>query len=185
MKMPLSFFPSWTREQYNLDKLAKNGFVYLEMHRAVWSLPQAGILAKQLLQNRLLLHGYYECKHTPGLWRHLARPISFTSVVDDFGVKYVGKEQVDHLLKCIQEKYELMEDLLGNLYCGIKLNWDYNACSFDISMPGYIKKLLQKYKHKCPPNCNIAHTLLHRNNTGPKHKPCSQLTSPPNYPMKK
>ena len=32
MKMPLFLFPSWTREQYNLDKLAKNGFVYLEMH---------------------------------------------------------------------------------------------------------------------------------------------------------
>ncbi len=31
MKMPLSLFPSWTTEQYNLDKLAKNGFVYLEM----------------------------------------------------------------------------------------------------------------------------------------------------------
>jgi hypothetical protein len=71
MKMPLSLFPSssWTREQYNLDRLAKNGFVYLEMNRAVWGLPQAGILANKLLQKRLLPHGYYECKHTPGLWR--------------------------------------------------------------------------------------------------------------------
>ena len=64
MKMLLSLFPSWTREQYNLDKLAKNGFVYLEMRRAVWGLPQAGILANKLLQKRLLPHGYYECKHT-------------------------------------------------------------------------------------------------------------------------
>ena len=31
MKMPISLFPSWRKEQYNLDKLAKNGFVYLEM----------------------------------------------------------------------------------------------------------------------------------------------------------
>ena len=31
MKMPLSLFPSWTKEQYNLDKLTKNGYVYLEM----------------------------------------------------------------------------------------------------------------------------------------------------------
>jgi hypothetical protein len=31
MKMLLSLFPSWTQEQYNLDKLAKNRFVYLEM----------------------------------------------------------------------------------------------------------------------------------------------------------
>ena len=71
-------------------------------------------------------------------------------VVDDFGVKYVGKEHVDHLIKCIKEKYELTEDWLGDLYCGIKLHWDYNARTVDISMPGYIKKLLQKYKHKMP-----------------------------------
>jgi hypothetical protein len=62
MKMPLSLFPSWTKEQYNLDKLD------LEMRRAVWGLPQAGILANKLLRKRLLPHGYYECKHTPGLW---------------------------------------------------------------------------------------------------------------------
>ena len=95
MKMPLSLFPSWTKEQYNLDTLAKNRFVYLEMRRAVWGLPQAGILANKLLQKRLLPHGYYECKHTPGLWQHLTRPISFTLVVDDFGVKYLGREHVD------------------------------------------------------------------------------------------
>jgi len=47
MKMPLSLFPSWIKEQYNLDKHTKNGFVYLEMHRAVWGLPQAGILANK------------------------------------------------------------------------------------------------------------------------------------------
>jgi hypothetical protein len=49
MKMPFSLFPVWTKEQYNLDKLAKNGFVYLEMQRAVWGSPQAGILANKLL----------------------------------------------------------------------------------------------------------------------------------------
>jgi hypothetical protein len=39
MKMLLSLFPSWTKEQYNLDKLAKNSFVYLEMRCAIWGLP--------------------------------------------------------------------------------------------------------------------------------------------------
>jgi hypothetical protein len=87
MKMPISLFPSWTREQYNLNTHAKNGFVYLEMRNVVWGLPQAGILANKLLRKRLLPHGYYKCTLTPGLWRHLTRPISFTLVVDNFGVK--------------------------------------------------------------------------------------------------
>jgi hypothetical protein len=150
MKMPLSLFPSWTKEQYNLDRLAKNGFVYLEMRRAVWGLPQAGISANKLLCKQLLPHEYYECKHTPGLWQHLTCPISFTLVVNDFGVKNLGREHVDHLIKCIKEKYELTEDSTGILYCGIKLLWDYKARTLDISMPGYIKKHLQKYKHKMP-----------------------------------
>jgi hypothetical protein len=71
-------------------------------------------------------------------------------VANDFGVKYVGREHVDHLIKYIKEKYELTKDWLGDLYCGIKLRWNYNAHTVDISMPGYIKKLLQKYKHKMP-----------------------------------
>jgi hypothetical protein len=148
MKMPLSLFPSWTREQYSMDTLAKDGFVYLEMRRAVWGLPQAGILANKLLQKRLLPHGYYECTHTLGLWQHLTQPISFTLVVDDFGVEYVGKEHVYHLIKCLPDKYSLTEDWTGNLHCGIKLLWDYTTHTLDISMPGYIKKLLHKYKHK-------------------------------------
>jgi hypothetical protein len=87
MNMPLSLFPSWTRGQYNLEKHTKNGFVYIELCRTIWGLPQAGILANKLLRKWLLPHGYYKCKHTPGLWRHLTRPISFMLVVDDFGVK--------------------------------------------------------------------------------------------------
>jgi hypothetical protein len=84
------------------------------------------------------------------MWRHLTHPISFALVVNDFGVKYVGREHVDHLIKFIKEKYELTKDWSGNLYCGIKLLWDYHQCALDISMPGYIKKLLQKYTHRRP-----------------------------------
>ncbi len=176
MKMPLSLFPSWTKEQYNLDKLAKNGFVYLEMRRAVWGLPQAGILANRLLQKRLLPHGYYECKHTPGLWRHFTRPISFTLVANDFGVKYVGREHVDHLIKCIKE---------SDLYCGIKLNWDYTARTVDISMPGYFKKLLQKYKHKMPTKPQHCPYTPAPKQYGTEAPPPSQPTSPPNYQTEK
>jgi hypothetical protein len=44
----------------------------------------------------------------------------------------------------------------GDLYCGIKLNWDYTACTLNIAMQGYIRKLLHKYKHHVPlkPQCS-------------------------------
>ena len=69
-------------------------------------------------------------------------------MVDNFGVKYVGKEHADHLINCLKEEtYKLMEDWNGDLYCGILLRWDYKARQLDISMPGYIKKQLLKYEH--------------------------------------
>jgi hypothetical protein len=147
MKMPLALFPVWVKKQYNLDMHARDGFVFLEIWHAVWGLPQAGILANKLLQKRLKPHGYYECVNTPGLWRHDTRPITFLLVVDDFGIKYVGKEHADHLINCLKEKSKLTEDWAGDLYCGISLKWDYGAQTLNISMPGYIKKQLLKYKH--------------------------------------
>jgi hypothetical protein len=69
-------------------------------------------------------------------------------VVDNFGVKYVGKEHADHLINCLKEEtYKLMEDWNDDLYCGISLRWDYKARQLDISMPGSIKKQLLKYEH--------------------------------------
>jgi hypothetical protein len=73
--------------------------------------------------------------------------ITFSLVVDNFGLKYVGKEHADHLIKCLKEKYKLTKDWAGDLYCSISLTWDYGVQMLDISMPGYIKKQLLKYKH--------------------------------------
>jgi hypothetical protein len=151
MKMPLMVYPEWIRKQYNLDALALNGHVYLRMERAVWGLPQAGILANKLLHKWLAPHGYFECVNTPGLWKHELRPITFTLVVEDIGVKYVGKEHADHLIACIKEKYKLTEDWTGDLYCGINLSWDYRKRTLNISMPGYTKRQLLKYKHVVAP----------------------------------
>ena len=75
MRMPLLVFPEWVQKQYKLDEHAQSGFVYLRMERAIWGLPQAGILTNKLLRKRLAPHGYYECINTPGLWRHKWQPI--------------------------------------------------------------------------------------------------------------
>jgi hypothetical protein len=138
MKMPLNIFPQWIIDQYELHKHAVDGMVHIEMRKkAVWGLPQAGILANKKLRQELEPHGYHEHENTPGLWYHKTRPISFTLVVDDFGVKYVGKEHADHLIACLKKsKHKLTKDWKGNLYCGITLDWNYDAGYIDISMPG-------------------------------------------------
>jgi hypothetical protein len=81
-----------------------------------------GILANKRLCRKLALFGYFEHDNTPGLWYHELRPISITLVVDDFGVKYVVKEDVNHLIASIKATYTLTEDLMGNSYYGITLS---------------------------------------------------------------
>jgi hypothetical protein len=97
MKMLLSRFPEEIIQKYNLNALAVDGWVYIEIRKCMYGLKQAGLLANQLLQTRLAPFGYYPARHTPGLWLHKTRPISFTLIVDNFAVKYVGKQHGEHL----------------------------------------------------------------------------------------
>ena len=116
----------------------------------MYGLPQAGLLANKLLTTRLEPHGYYQCTHTPGLWRHRSRPIMFALVVDDFGVQAVGKEHAQHLFAALRTHYGLKVDWTGSLYCGITMKWDYAKRTVDFSMPGYVAAALAEYKHSTP-----------------------------------
>ena len=71
-------------------------------------------------------------------------------MVDDFGVKYVGKQHADHLCDSIRENYSITEDWAGELYCGITLKWDYVNRTVNLSMPGYIAAALHKFQHPTP-----------------------------------
>ena len=82
------------------------------------------------LPNNQLIHflssyGYAPVRHTPGLWCHTWHTLSFCLVVDDFGVKYIGKEHADHLIQCLCNQYQEVDiDWNGNRFCGIHLDWD-------------------------------------------------------------
>ena len=102
LKMKLTNFPDSVIEHYKLQqKATPNGYVYVAIKKGMYGLPQAGILAQALLEKRLNAAGYKQSLHTPGLWTHQWRPICFTLVVDDFGVKYVGKEHSEHLVSVL------------------------------------------------------------------------------------
>jgi hypothetical protein len=61
------------------------------------------ILAKQ---------GYIPSKFTLGLFTHKTRSIAFSLVVDDFGVKYEKKEDMDHLVKTLGDRYPIKDGWL-------------------------------------------------------------------------
>jgi hypothetical protein len=110
MKMLISRFPEEIIQKYNLNALAVDVWVYIEILKGMYGLKQAGLLFNQLLQTHLAPFRYYPARHTPGIWLHKTRPISFTLIVDDFTVKYVGKRDAEHLRNALLRTYELTTD---------------------------------------------------------------------------
>jgi hypothetical protein len=138
IKMLLSRFPEEIIQKYNLNALAVDGWVYIEIRKGMYGLKQSGLLANQLLQTRLAPFGYFPARHTPGLWLHKTQPISAKLVVDDFAVKYVGRQHAEHLRNALLRTYELTTDWTATVYSGTTLKWDYDKKTCDISMPGYV-----------------------------------------------
>ncbi len=150
MKLPLNLIPEEIVQQYNLASIVHKDYVYIEICKGMYGLPQAGKLANEQLTTHLAKYGYKPTKHTPGLWCHEQRPITFSLVVDDFGVKYTDKRDADHLVNALQDKYKITTDWEGLLYCGLKLDWDYKTRTVDLSMPGYVAAALKKFQHPPP-----------------------------------
>ena len=127
--------------EYKLKEIATpNGSVHIVANRGMYGLPQSGLLANELLEKRLNKRGYHQSKLVPGLWKHKWRPVQFTLVVDDFGVKYVGKEHAQHLKDTLEENYTVTTEWEGKRYIGITLDWDYKRRQVHLSMPNYIKR---------------------------------------------
>ncbi len=151
MRLRLSDLPQDVIDHYQLRRLATpDGFVYCEIRKGMYGLPQAGIIAQELLEKRLAKHGYHQSKITPGLWTHDTRPICFSLVVDDFGIKYVGEEHAQHLLSVVRQYYKCSCDWKGERYCGLTLKWDYEGRKVHLSMPNYVTKALTRFQHPPP-----------------------------------
>ena len=150
-RMKLELFPEDIIEEYGLrDKVDSDGNVFCEVRRGMYGLPQAGIIAQDLLTKRLRKAGYSQSKVTHGYWRHNWRPISFSLVVDDFGVKYINKEDVEHLIGVLKQDYEIDTDWEGTRYLGLTLDWDYTKREVHLSMPGYIENARVRFGHEPP-----------------------------------
>jgi hypothetical protein len=83
----LDIIPDKIIDHYNLCAIVTpEGWVYIEIWKGMYGLPQAGILTNQLLKKRLTIKGCYQFQHTPSLWHHVWQNIMFCLVVDDFGI---------------------------------------------------------------------------------------------------
>jgi hypothetical protein len=151
MQLKLIDMPEDVIAHYNLRDIATpEGFVYCEFQQGMYGLPQAGIIAQELLAKRLGKHDYSQSETTPGLWKHEWRPITFSLVVDNFGVKYIGEEHAQHLLQTVQKYYKCSTEWEGERYCGLTIKWDYVGQKVHLSMPTYVENALKHFKHPPP-----------------------------------
>ena len=112
-----------------------------------YGLKQSGRIAHDELVTHLLPYGYKPSKRTPGLWKHETKPISFILCVDDFGIRYIGENNLQHLQQALKDKYDITQDDTGILYYGLNLKWDYNTRKVELSMLNYVKEALHKFQH--------------------------------------
>jgi hypothetical protein len=154
VRIKLVDIPQEFINEYKLNKLARNSWIYFEMRCGIYSLPQAGILANKLLQDRLPEFDYYEAATTPELWHHKWRPIMFALIVDDFAIQYVVNAHLDHLPQALKKHYKVSEEIGGTRIASMTLKWNYSPihakCSCCLSMPAYIFNVCTRYKHPMP-----------------------------------
>ena len=171
MRLHISTIPQEIIDQYNLlDIVTPDGWVYIEIQRGMYGLKQAGIIANEQLQTHLAKYGYHPTPRTPGLWKHNTRPITFCLVVDDFGIKYVGRQHADHLIHALEQLYKCSTDWTGSLYCGLTIDWNYQDKYVDISMPKYVAAALHKFQHPAPARPEDAPHAWNQPNYGAKHQ---------------
>ena len=125
VKIKIDDIPQEFIQEYDLLPMVHQGWVYFEIVRGCYGLPQSGCLANDLLRTRLKKAGYFETATTPELWKHSWRPIQFCLIVDDFGIKYVGERHAHHLQKILQEHYKISEDWDKTKFASIDLKWNY------------------------------------------------------------
>jgi hypothetical protein len=126
VRVKFTNFPKEFIAKYKLPGFIHDCWVYFEMHCGIHGLPQAGILANNLLQDCLAKFNDYVAATAPGLWHHKWHPIMFALIVYNFAIQYIGNAHLDHLCQALRKHYEVFEELDGTCFAGMTLKWNYS-----------------------------------------------------------
>jgi hypothetical protein len=120
MNIPIALLPDDIIEHYQLQEKVLDGYVYMGIRKGMYRLPQAGILANKFIKERMARLRFFKQSHTPGLWKPVICPVWFNLCVDNFGMKYIECEHLQHLYNALcKETYEIVEDWTGDLIAGL------------------------------------------------------------------
>ena len=135
---------------YKLQPLILNGYIYTRIKMAWYSLKQSGKIAHDSFVAHLLKYGYQKAPQTENLFLHETQDILITPVVNDFGVKSTLKEDIDHLVEGIRNKYPFKIVWDAEKYFGMHPKWNYDKRTIRVSMDGYVIQALKEFEHHIP-----------------------------------
>jgi hypothetical protein len=151
ISIPVANIPEETLARYSLHQFIVKGHVLFRVDGTMYGHPVAGRLANQDLVDHLATAGYVQDPNIPCLFSHTTSSISFTLVVDDFGVKYSNVTDYEALVSHLEKKYRISEDRTGSKYIGIRLQWDYSTNTLVTDMPNYVATSLARLCPDGPP----------------------------------
>ena len=79
------------------------------------------------------------------------RLILLSLLVDNFGVKYVGKFHSDHLALVLKQYHTITIYWDAKKYAGIIIKWNYTKRTCRLILENYIRDVLTKYGHPMGP----------------------------------
>ena len=71
-------------------------------------------------------------------------------MVDGLGIKYINKDDLDHLIRTLEKYYNVAVDLDGKEFVKIELDWDYENKRVHLSMAPYLQKALRQFDNIVP-----------------------------------
>ena len=156
---------------YDLNTKIHNNYAYYTTIKGIYGLKQASLLKYNDFKKYLSHYGYYPIPHTVGLWKYTTRQMTFCLCVDNFGVKYFHKQDIDHLISTLTCCYKISLDWSGKNYYELTLDWCYNLNYLDIGIPSNIPSIHTRFHHKKPSPPVLAPIPLQNN---PSLLPTSQ-----------
>ena len=149
---PISWIPRSNRSEFNVANLPDDATLFYRIDKALYGMPQAGMIAQRELTRHLAQHGYVMSPNTPCHYTHISSGVSFVLWVDDFLIKYktANRSSLDHLLTTLRLKYQIDLDPTGSSYIGLTIQRHPDRLT--ISMPGYVQRMAQELNLTLRPN---------------------------------
>ena len=146
IRIPIHLIPQDVIDFYELEQFFSANALFCSVHKTHYGLPQAGALSQQRLFQHLQDNGYFQLASTPSVFRNRSGSIRFTLVVDDFGVVWKHKSDLDHLISTLTKLYQVKVNMEGSRYLGMDIAINRQDQHATLTMPGYIEKLLQRVR---------------------------------------